>query len=78
MNTIGLGFNVPIAYIYEAGIHCRDCTQKRFGTNSDGYIALTDNGAARKDKDNNEVRPVFLWSEYHHNSCDDCHTKIGE
>lgn len=69
----------PIAYTYEADMHCPDCTLKRFGSShymGDEYIALTENGAAMRDNEGNDVHAVFVWSEYHMEYCGTCHERI--
>lgn len=67
---------IPVAYTYEADIHCPDCTEMRFGRNKDGYIALTDNGAAIEDNEGNGVGAIFIWDEYHEEWCGDCGVEI--
>lgn len=44
----------PIAYVYDADIHCEDCALKRFGRDESGFITGTDS-------EGNEVGVVAPW-----------------
>lgn len=60
----------PVAYAYEAALHCPTCTQTRFG-----YCATHDhvNTCSTVDREGNALWPVFTWdSDYLGEYCDDC------
>jgi hypothetical protein len=77
------GKHDPIAYTYEADHHCPDCTYKRFGADSDGWIAMQDNGESCVDGEGNPVGALLPWDEWQtfdgENEtlgCADCHRVI--
>lgn len=45
--------NNPIAYAYEADVHCLDCTIDRFGPDCEGI-----------DSEGNEVGAIFPWDQW--------------
>lgn len=49
----------PIAYTYEADIHCPDCAVKRFGRDDRGLPVP----AGVQDREGNEPGAVFSWTE---------------
>ena len=51
----------PIAYTYEADIHCPDCTETRFGRSDSGFIAEDS-----EDSEGNPVGIVAPWDEWWH------------
>lgn len=59
----------PIAYYYEAGIHCRDCTALRFPPDQHGNSYGTD-------REGNEIQPIFSWADCAVDTCDDCRAPI--
>jgi hypothetical protein len=56
----------PVAYTYEADIHCPECTEKRF-PKLEGV-----------DHEGNEVGAVFSWDEIltDHRHCGDCREEL--
>jgi len=66
--SIATGHGHPIAYAYEAVLHCPWCAAKRFGVDDNGWIP----GSAR-DGEGNEVGAVAPWDELEADeTCDDC------
>ena len=65
----------PIAYTYEADVHCADCTEVRFG------ITLTG-----EDNEGNQVGAIAPWDEWWdvtHNECErlvcsNCHDELDD
>ena len=49
----------PIAYVYEADIHCPGCTFERFGTGEYGYVAED-----AIDREGNPVSVIAPWDEW--------------
>lgn len=49
----------PIAYMYEADVHCPGCAAERFGVSADGWIA---DGA--EDSEGNPVGVIAPWDEW--------------
>jgi hypothetical protein len=70
-----------IAYTYEAGVHCPDCTRARFkdqpldGLSNDDLdqhwlrYGLTD-------REGNPIHPVFTTDEHDFTHCGDCGTEL--
>jgi hypothetical protein len=63
----------PIAYMYEAALHCPDCALERFGRDADGWIT----GA---DSEGNQIGVVPPWDETDPAGeyCDTCGVQIAE
>lgn len=51
-----------IGYVYEAGIHCPDCSESRFGDLSQDH----------EDREGNIVTPYFLGDSSSDDFCDTC------
>ena len=65
----------PVAYTYEADIHCPACTTKRFPP-CDPHKQLACCGAV--DAEGNEVGAIFSWEEDAIDAyCGDCFEAIG-
>ncbi len=47
-----------IGWVFEADIHCPECTYRRFPELQE------DNNARIQDREGNEVRPIFLGDEH--------------
>jgi hypothetical protein len=61
----------PVAYAYDAALHCPECARERFGTCPDGWIACPDHGA--EDRESNAPGAVFPWDSMPcHSACADC------
>jgi hypothetical protein len=52
----------PIAYTYEADVHCRACTIKRFGRHTANHGARAC-GLCETDTEGNAPGPIFAWEE---------------
>jgi hypothetical protein len=59
----------PVAYTYEADMHCPECAEKRFGPGAHGF-----------DHEGNEVGAVAPWEREHvkGESCGTCHKRLGK
>lgn len=63
----------PIAYTYNADVHCEVCAEARFGRNDRGFIAED-----AVDYEGNPVGAIFEWdvpewiADGHPLSCGDC------
>ncbi len=66
----------PIAYTYEADIHCPDCAEARFGRGPDGFIASLAAPTLPIDREGNLVGAVAPWDEWH--SCNDYDLRPGQ
>jgi hypothetical protein len=71
----------PIAYTYDADVHCPDCAKSRFGRCTlDGDIACTgiSCGCENEDSEGNPPGAVFGWDEFDTNGlyCGDCGSEI--
>ena len=64
----------PIAYTYEADVHCPACSEARFGRDGDGFIA-----SQVVDREGNEPGAIAPWDETPSEGlyCGDCHTEIA-
>jgi hypothetical protein len=61
----------PIAYTYEADVHCPECATERFGAGLDA--------AETEDTEGNPIGAVFTWDEWTDGAwCGDCHEMIIE
>jgi hypothetical protein len=49
----------PIAYTYEADVHCPSCAETRFGRDDDGWIA-----SGVVDAEGNEPGAIAPWDEW--------------
>lgn len=64
----------PVAFTYEADLHCPTCTETRFGRGPHGFIAED-----ATDTEGNPVGAVFYGSELEPGEvCGDCGTEITE
>lgn len=64
--------NDPIAYTYDADVHCPDCSFSRFGRDLNGFVPETE-----RDSDGNPIGVIAPWdSEIEHLSCGTCHVQI--
>lgn len=70
--------HAPIAYAYDAAIHCPDCALARFGRCQHGSMADNCVYCEITDSEGNSVHPVFSWDERQPEGegCDDCHEWI--
>lgn len=50
----------PIAYTYDADVHCPGCAKARFGVCSDGWIGCCD----ATDSEGNHVGVIAPWDEW--------------
>ena len=64
----------PIAYTYEADVHCTDCTLARFGRDAAGWIA----GAGAIDSEGNTPGVIAPWDDEDDLACGDCGAIIRE
>jgi len=73
----------PLAYTYEADVHCPDCAEERFGRGGtvDGGPGFIAEGS--HDSEGNEVGAIFVWDSWHQDSsqcetlsCSDCHMEL--
>lgn len=53
------GRNAPIAYTYEADVHCPSCAAARFGLDDQGFVP-----AGVTDAEGNEPGAVAPWDEW--------------
>ena len=62
----------PIAYAYDADVHCRACAQARFGQDDNGFIS-------GEDSEHNEIGAVFSWDDWWEptDTCGTCGNEIG-
>ena len=51
----------PIAYTYDADVHCPDCALERFGCDASGFIA----GEGAEDSEGNAPGALAPWDEWH-------------
>ena len=59
------GKHDPIAYTYEVDVHCPACTFKRFGADSDGWIAMhPEFSVPLTDGEDNPVGVIAPWDEW--------------
>ena len=49
-------WNIPIAYAYDADIHCESCSIRRYGIDGPGRPWVRENAV---DREGNPVHPVF-------------------
>lgn len=59
----------PIAYTYEADVHCEQCAAARFGYDEHDEITGTD-------AEGNEVGAIFPWDEWWDWSEDSCQVLV--
>lgn len=50
----------PIAYTYDADVHCPDCAFKRFGMDGNGFVPT-----GSTDSEGNEVGAIPPWDEWY-------------
>lgn len=64
-----MGTYDPIAYIYEADVHCPSCAEARFGRSDRGFIA-----EGSEDFEGNPVGIIAPWDEWHEPSITEAQT----
>lgn len=69
MTAILTTYPAPVAYVYEADLHCPECAAKRFGVDEHGTIPED-----AIDREGNGVGAVAPWEPWdtHHWPCGTC------
>ena len=67
LNLVRIGYPAPVAYTYEAAVHCPECTGARFGATAEGWIPED-----AVDREGNGIGAIAPWDEDDTTNCDTC------